>query len=157
MSSNREYVTALLKKILCDNFPNLNHVQVETFVTKLFNSVSAWKEFKGTLRDLLISSKSFSSKDDAFYEEEREVSASFLTSLACLTGVTSNRTHPQEGHTRTDKSGRCELHADTRNTALLLVPTVSAVLNYLTFLCVFAVQLMLQVRSAMWVGSQTVQ
>lgn len=39
MSSNREYVTALLKKILCDNFPNLNHVQVETFVTKLFNSV----------------------------------------------------------------------------------------------------------------------
>ena len=59
-------------------FANLNKVQVETFVIKLFNTVYDWDEFKGTLRDLLISMKSFASTDDAFYEEERQVSISHI-------------------------------------------------------------------------------
>ena len=38
---------------------------------QLFNTASEWKDFKDTLRDMLVSMKSFASKDDAFYEEER--------------------------------------------------------------------------------------
>ena len=39
---------------------------------KLFNTAGDWTQFKGTVRDLLISMKSFASQDDAFYEEERQ-------------------------------------------------------------------------------------
>ena len=69
--SNKIYVQELLKESLLSMFANLNKVQVETFILKLFNTVYDWSEFKGTLRDLLISMKSFASTDDAFYEEER--------------------------------------------------------------------------------------
>lgn len=77
MGSNKDFVSGLLNQSLLDMFPNLNHVQVEAFVLKLFNTAYEWKEFKSNLRDLLISMKSFSSKDDAFYEEERQVSHGF--------------------------------------------------------------------------------
>ena len=60
-----------MKECLLSMFANLNKVQVEAFILKLFNTVYDWSEFKGTLRDLLISMKSFASTDDAFYEEER--------------------------------------------------------------------------------------
>ena len=66
------FVQELLKDSLLSMFANLNKVQVEAFVLKLFNTVYEWSEFKGTLRDLLISMKSFASTDDAFYEEERK-------------------------------------------------------------------------------------
>lgn len=55
-------------------FPNLNGVQVEGFIIRLFNTVSDWNQFKVTLRDLLVSMKKFASNDDALYKEEREVS-----------------------------------------------------------------------------------
>ena len=70
--TNKIFVQELLKDSLLSMFANLNKVQVETFVLKLFNTVNDWQEFKGTLRDLLISMKSFASTDDAFYEEERQ-------------------------------------------------------------------------------------
>lgn len=38
-------------------FPNLNPVQVQGFIIKLFNEVYEWKGFKSTLRDLLVSMK----------------------------------------------------------------------------------------------------
>jgi hypothetical protein len=52
--------------------PNLNTVQVEAYILKLFNDAENWPEFKGNLRDLIISMKKFASRDDAFYQEERE-------------------------------------------------------------------------------------
>ena len=47
--------------------PNLNTVQVEAYILKLFNDAENWPEFKGNLRDLIISMKKFASRDDAFY------------------------------------------------------------------------------------------
>jgi exportin-1 len=58
-------------------FPNLNKVQIEAFVLNLFNHCSDWPSFKSTLRDLLISMKSYSSNNDEFYEDERKVSRKF--------------------------------------------------------------------------------
>jgi hypothetical protein len=52
-------------------FPNLNKVQIETSVLKLFVNSEDYQSFKQTLRDLLISMKSFSSTSDELYEEER--------------------------------------------------------------------------------------
>ena len=58
---------------IASGFPNLNKVQIEAFVWKLFNTCTDWTQFKSTLRDLLVSMKSFSSSNDDFYEEERKV------------------------------------------------------------------------------------
>jgi len=38
----------------------------------MFNNVENWKEFKVTIKDLMVSMRSFSSSDD-FYEHERKV------------------------------------------------------------------------------------
>lgn len=54
----------LLKQSICQMFSNLNTVQVESFVIRLFNTVNDWKSFKDTLRDLLVSMKKFASLDD---------------------------------------------------------------------------------------------
>jgi len=37
----------------------------------LFNTSGEWAEFKGNLRDLLVSMKQFASLNDALYAEER--------------------------------------------------------------------------------------
>ena len=63
----------LIEKIL-GTFPNLNKAQVETYVLALFNNVDEWKQFKHTIRDLMISMRSFASTDNEFYESERKVS-----------------------------------------------------------------------------------
>lgn len=60
-ASNKDFVMQLMKSLLCEMFPNLNQVQVETFIINLFNSAFDWSEFKTNVRDLLISMKSFSS------------------------------------------------------------------------------------------------
>jgi len=56
----------------------MNRVQIEAFVIKLFNSIDDWKTFKDTLRDLLISMKSFASQNDEFYAEEKSVSVTTI-------------------------------------------------------------------------------
>lgn len=73
MSSNKEYVINLLIDGINKLFPNLNRVQIETFVINLFNNCNEWPLFKQTLRDLLISMKSFSSTDNELYAEEKRV------------------------------------------------------------------------------------
>ena len=73
-TDNKEFVVNLLIECINTLFPNLNKVQIETFVLNLFNTCYEWSQFKATLRDLLISMKSFSSNNDYFYEEERKVS-----------------------------------------------------------------------------------
>jgi len=71
--TNKEFVITLLIDCIKTLFPNLNKVQIEAFVWKLFNTCNEWQEFKANLRDLLISMKSFSSNNDEFYEEEKKV------------------------------------------------------------------------------------
>lgn len=73
--TNKAYVQNLMMTSLVVMFPNLNRVQVEAFVLKLFNTVYDWSQFKNTLRDLLISMKQFASANDAFYQEERDQQA----------------------------------------------------------------------------------
>ena len=43
----------------------------------MFNTAYEWNDFKATIRDLLISMKAFACPDNAFYEEERQVSKQF--------------------------------------------------------------------------------
>ena len=62
----------MLIQTIMGMFPNLNSSQVETYAIGLFNSVDDWKNFKGTIRDLMISMRSFSNQQDAFYEHERQ-------------------------------------------------------------------------------------
>lgn len=73
MATNKDFVIALLIDCISSLFPNLNKVQIEAFVWNLFNHCYDWQKFKGTLRDLLISMKSFSAGSDEFYEDERKV------------------------------------------------------------------------------------
>ena len=72
MDSNKSFVQNLILTQLLTMFPNLNMVQVEGFVLKLFNTCQVWAEFKSTVRDLLVSMKQFASMNDAFYQEERD-------------------------------------------------------------------------------------
>jgi hypothetical protein len=71
--SNKVYVQHLIMNQLASQFPNLNKVQIEGFVLKLFNTAYDWSQFKTTLRDLLISMKQFASLNDALYQEERDL------------------------------------------------------------------------------------
>ena len=77
-NSNKEFAIGLIIDCISTLFPNLNKVQIEAFVLNLFNYCYDWHQFKSTLRDLLISMKSFSSSNDEFYEEEKKVSSSVL-------------------------------------------------------------------------------
>mmetsp|Transcript_29305 Transcript_29305/g.36401 ORF Transcript_29305/g.36401 Transcript_29305/m.36401 type:complete len:80 (+) Transcript_29305:1525-1764(+) len=72
MGSNRDFVCQYLAGTITGQFANLNRVQVEAFVIKLFNSIHDWKTFKDTLRDLLISMKSYAAQNDDLYEEEKQ-------------------------------------------------------------------------------------
>ena len=76
--TNRDFVCEYLTSTLLSQFTNLNRVQVEAFVIKLFNSLNDRKIFKDTLRDLLLSMKSFASQNDDFYEEEKNVSIKYF-------------------------------------------------------------------------------
>jgi exportin-1 len=69
-NSNREAVIELLISSIMEMFPNLNRAQVETFAIQLFNNAEDWKQFKGTLRDLMISMRSFASQENDFYEHQ---------------------------------------------------------------------------------------
>ena len=104
--SNKDFVISLLIDCIKTLFPNLNKVQIEAFVWKLFNACHEWPEFKSTLRDLLISMKSFSSSNDDFYEEERKVSIFINNNIDRTRGVQEARPDAQTGHTRDDQGRR---------------------------------------------------
>ena len=72
LPSNREAIIELLISSILELFPNLNRAQVETFAIQLFNNADDWKQFKGTLRDLMISMRSFASQENDFYEHQRK-------------------------------------------------------------------------------------
>jgi CRM1 C terminal len=77
-NDNKEFAINVLIDCINVLFPNLNKVQIEAFVLNLFNHCQSWTQFKETLRDMLISMKSYSSNNDEFYEEERKVSVILL-------------------------------------------------------------------------------
>lgn len=70
--SNKVYIQQYLAGSVLEKFPNLNKVQVEAFVLKLFNTCYEWQEFKGTVRDLLVSMKQLAAVSDEFYVEEKK-------------------------------------------------------------------------------------
>lgn len=108
-NTNKEFVVALLIDCINSLFPNLNKVQIEGFVWKLFNTCGDWAEFKSTLRDLLISMKSFASSSDELYEEERKVRFQRINAtpfvLGCIGGVKKERTDAQKRNSRFAKGG----------------------------------------------------
>lgn len=90
-------------------FQNLNKVQIETFVWKLFNTSLSWQEFKSNLRDLLISMKSFASSNDDFYEEEKKVTKLYYLIyfiLGCFRGVKAQRPVEAPGYPWDDQGRR---------------------------------------------------
>jgi CRM1 C terminal len=54
-------------------FPNLNRLQVEAYVLQMFTNCEDWKAFKGTMNDIMISLRSFSSQQNDFYEHQKKV------------------------------------------------------------------------------------
>lgn len=76
LQSNKDFVRDFLISSIMESFPNLNRVLVDTYTMQLFNNLDDWKRFKGTVRDLMVSMRSFSSANDDFYEHERKVSYS---------------------------------------------------------------------------------
>jgi len=73
MQGNKDFVKEFLISTIMESFPNLNRVLVDTYTIQLFNNLEDWKKFKGTVRDLMVSMRSFSSANDDFYEHERKV------------------------------------------------------------------------------------
>jgi hypothetical protein len=54
-------------------FGNLNRVWVETLAVQFFNNFDNWKAFKGSVKDLMVSMRSFSSQKDEFYEHQMKL------------------------------------------------------------------------------------
>ena len=71
LASNKDFVCDFLSSLLMSQFENMNRVQIEAFILKLFNTLNDWTAFKDTLRDLLVSMKSYASQNDEFYTEEK--------------------------------------------------------------------------------------
>ena len=61
-----------MKTLIIEHFKNLNEIEVEKYIIQLFNSIDEWKPFKQTLRDLMISMKSYSSQENDIYEQEKK-------------------------------------------------------------------------------------
>lgn len=58
--SNKAFVIELLINTILELFPNLNKMWVETLSNRFFNTFDDWKAFKGAVRDLMVSMRSFS-------------------------------------------------------------------------------------------------
>ncbi|PVU94831.1 hypothetical protein BB561_002230 [Smittium simulii] len=76
-SSNTEYVYKYIIDLISGAFPNLNHVQVEGFVTDIFELSADLNVFNSAIRDFLINLKCFSGDNTELFiaERERDVSA----------------------------------------------------------------------------------
>lgn len=72
MPSNKDFVKVHMKTLIIEHFKNLNEIEVEKYIIQLFNSIDEWKPFKQTLRDLMISMKSYSSQENDIYEQEKK-------------------------------------------------------------------------------------
>ena len=73
MDSNKTFALELFVQTLLSLFPNLVRAQVETISIAMFNNVDEWKNFKGTLRDLMVSTRSFASQENDFYAHEKKL------------------------------------------------------------------------------------
>jgi exportin-1 len=57
--SNKDFVMQFIKQFTQQEFPNLNEAQLEAYIMQMFNNCEDWKAFKSTLRDFMISLRSF--------------------------------------------------------------------------------------------------
>jgi len=71
--SNKDFVMSFIADKMIASFPNLNKSQVETFVIQLFSNCDDWKQFKSTMRDMMISMRSFSDQENSFYEHQKKL------------------------------------------------------------------------------------
>ena len=67
-NSNKAFVIDLLINVIMELFPNLNKMWVEALANRFFNNYENWKEFKGAVRDLMVSIRSFSAQGEKYYE-----------------------------------------------------------------------------------------
>ena len=71
-TSNREYVSTFTANLLQRAFSNLKEIQVQHFITGLFNYNEDPNKFKTHVRDFLISLKEFAEDNAELYADERE-------------------------------------------------------------------------------------
>lgn len=95
-------MTDLLLNQILVKFANLNKVEVEKYIIQLFNNLDDWKQFKGSLRDLMISTRSFSSQENEIYEHEKKVELEKAAKKAqerkSLIPGMNKRSHPMIRH-----------------------------------------------------------
>lgn len=74
-TSNRDFLQNFVASLLTNAFPNLQPVQITTFIKDLFASTEDLVKFKVILRDFLISLKEFSGDNTDLFTEDREAAA----------------------------------------------------------------------------------
>lgn len=72
-TTNQQFVRDYLMQLLQSAFPNLQAVQVKTFVQGLFDLKSDMESFKQHLRDFLVQLKEFGADNDDLFLEEKEL------------------------------------------------------------------------------------
>ena len=97
-NSNKAFVIELLINVIMELFPNLNKMWVETLSNRFFNTHDNWKEFKGAVRDLMVSIRAFSVQGEKYYEwdlkQEKEKALKLEQDKKnCIPGM--NKTIPQ--------------------------------------------------------------
>lgn len=72
-SSNKDFTMNFLVNLLINAFSHLNKIQIETFAIALFNKCYSFHDFKSTIRDFLVTLKSFAGSNEELFEEEKKV------------------------------------------------------------------------------------
>ena len=72
-TSNKQFLTEFIKNLLQTAFPNLQPVQISTFIDGLFSLNHDQARFKLNIRDFLVQLKEFSGDNAELYAEDREV------------------------------------------------------------------------------------
>jgi len=81
-TSNKDFLQNFVASLLSNAFPNLQAVQITTFIKDLFQSTEDLSRFKIILRDSLISLKEFADNDNAeLFSEDREKAAADAKAL----------------------------------------------------------------------------
>ena len=71
-TSNKQFLTEFIRNLLQTAFPNLQAVQISTFIDGLFSLNSDQARFKLNIRDFLVQLKEFSGDNAELFAEDRE-------------------------------------------------------------------------------------
>lgn len=69
---NKQFLTEFIRNLLQSAFPNLQPIQITTFIDGLFNLNSDLSRFKLNIRDFLVQLKEFSGDNAELFAEDRE-------------------------------------------------------------------------------------